>query len=95
MLFLLSALLGLVFGSFFGLLYYRIPNNRGFISGRSKCVSCNKSLNYFDLIPVMSWIILKGKCRFCKNDISIRYIIIEVLTCILFLVLTVFYKLLT
>ena len=90
MLFVISALIGLVCGSFFGLLYYRIPNNKDFIFGRSVCTSCNEPLSYLDLIPVVSWIILKGRCRYCKNDISLSYIIIEVLTCILFIVSAIF-----
>ena len=90
MLFILSVFVGLVFGSFFGLLYYRIPNNKDFIFGRSQCTSCNEKLSYLDLIPVISWIILKGRCRYCKNDISLSYIIIEILTCTLFIVIAFF-----
>jgi leader peptidase (prepilin peptidase)/N-methyltransferase len=82
--FFLFLILGLSFGSFFNVLIYRIPKGENFITDRSYCPSCQKKLQAFDLIPVLSFIALRGKCRYCKSKISIRYPFIELLTGILF-----------
>ena len=78
------SLLGVVFGSFLGLLFYRLPRKENFIYGRSKCPECLKILCFYDLVPVISWLVLRGRCRYCKNKISASYIIIEILTGFLF-----------
>ena len=77
------ALLGLVVGSFLGLCFWRIPNNESVIYPRSYCPNCNAKIKYFDNIPLISWIILKGKCRNCSAKISLRYPLIEISTAIL------------
>ncbi len=75
--FLLSWIaIGLACGSFVTVLVARIPEGRG-IQGRSQCISCNKTISARDNIPVISYLILKGKCRNCKVPISIRYPLIE------------------
>lgn len=70
--------LGLVVGSFLNALVWRI-HKRIPIGGkeRSQCTSCHHQLAWYDLIPVFSWILLKGKCRYCHNNISIQYPLIE------------------
>ncbi len=77
-------ILGLTFGSFFNVLIERIPNKIS-ITGRSKCDFCNKTLRWYDLLPVFSFIVLKGKCRYCKKKLSFSYPFIEFLTGVLFL----------
>lgn len=77
-------LLGLVFGSFIAALSYRWPRGISIFDGRSFCDNCRKKVNWFDNIPVISYLKLRGKCRFCKTAISPRYLIIEVSTALSF-----------
>lgn len=78
--------LGLCFGSFLNVVIYRLPNNMNIAFPSSHCPNCNYKLKWYDNIPVLSYIILKGKCRNCKEKISPRYMIVEILTAILILV---------
>ncbi|MEX1377337.1 MAG: prepilin peptidase [Eubacteriales bacterium] len=77
--------LGLVIGSFLNVCIYRIPNEKSIISPPSSCTTCNTRIKWYDLIPVLSYLILRGKCRSCGEKISPRYMLIELLTGILFL----------
>ena len=54
-------------GSFIGMLSYRLPRSRPFIVGRSRCDACNRTLSIRDLIPILSYVLLQGKCRTCKS----------------------------
>ncbi len=75
---------GLAIGSFFNVCIYRIPRNKSLVFPASNCPNCKKSIKPYDNIPILSYIILKGKCRYCKKSISIRYPIVELLTAVLF-----------
>lgn len=75
---------GLFFGSFYNVVALRLSNNESIIFPGSHCVNCNHKLSWNELIPIFSYIILKGKCKKCKVKISIQYPIIELLTGILF-----------
>ena len=77
--------LGLVLGSFGNVLIERLPKNKK-ISGRSKCPKCKKPINNLDLIPVLSFILLKGKCRHCSKKISFQYPLVEMCSGILFVI---------
>jgi leader peptidase (prepilin peptidase)/N-methyltransferase len=77
-------LFGLVIGSFFNVCVYRIPKNKSLIYPSSHCPWCKNPIKPYDNIPVLSYILLAGKCRYCKKPISIRYPIIEFLTAVLF-----------
>ena len=77
-------LLGLIFGSFLNVCIYRIPKNQSLSFPPSHCTSCNSKIKAYDLIPVLSYICLKGKCRSCSEKISLRYPVIELLTGVLF-----------
>ena len=77
--------LGTVLGSFYTLAVYRIPLKQDITHTRSYCPKCNHKLNFLDLIPVLSYIFLGGKCRYCKNKIRPRYIILEILSGTVFL----------
>lgn len=77
-------LLGLVVGSFVNVLVYRIPRHESWLFGRSKCTDCGQAIRWYDLIPVFSYLILKGKCRNCKNSISVQYPLIELFSGFLF-----------
>ncbi len=83
MLLLLSIILGLCIGSFINALVWRIAHGKT-LGGRSLCVHCKKQLRNIDLIPVVSFFILKGKCRFCEKKISWQYPIVEIVTAIAF-----------
>lgn len=77
-------IIGIYFGSFFTLATYRLPKKENITHKHSYCPSCNHKLGLFDLIPIFSYIFLKGKCRYCKNKIGIRYFLFEILTGIVF-----------
>ncbi len=71
--------IGLSIGSFLNVLIYRIPREKSFTRGRSYCPKCKNQIKFYDNIPLLSWLILGGKCRFCKESISFRYPLVELL----------------
>jgi len=77
--------LGLIFGSFANVLIYRLPRNENFVSGRSRCPQCRKTLSWYDLIPLLSFLTLNGQCRHCGKKISWQYFVIELCSGVLFL----------
>jgi len=83
--YLLVILLGLILGSFISCFSYRFPKNINFIKGNSFCPKCKKKICWFDNIPLLSFIFLKGKCRNCKKTISFRYPLIELTSALFFL----------
>ncbi len=70
---------GLIAGSFVNCAVYRLETNKSFFKGRSFCPNCKHTLGFWDLIPVLSFVFLKGRCRYCKKKISIHYPIVEML----------------
>ena len=76
--------LGSIFGSFLNVVIIRLPKNETIVHGRSHCIHCEHELGALELIPILSYIALQGKCKACKAPISIRYPLIETLTAILF-----------
>jgi len=80
----LSAALGLAVGSFLNVVIYRIPKGESIVSPRSACPSCASRISSFDNIPVLSWLVLRGRCRRCQAPISARYPFVEGLTAVLF-----------
>lgn len=81
--------IGTVLGSFYTLAVYRIPLKQDITHTRSYCPKCNHRLNFWDLIPILSYIFLGGKCRYCKERIRPRYLIIETLSGIAFLLFAI------
>lgn len=77
-------LFGLVFGSFLNVCIYRMPRELSVVRPRSACPACGTPIAAYDNIPVLSWIVLRGKCRHCKAVISPRYAAVELATGILF-----------
>lgn len=77
-------ILGTIFGSFFNVVGYRLPNNMSIVKPRSHCPKCKHKLTFFELIPIISYIFLGGKCSKCKKKIPIFYLIFEILTGLLF-----------
>ncbi len=84
---LLLFLFGLIWGSFLNVCIFRIPEEKSIIWPRSRCRHCNKNIVWYDTIPLISYLILLGKCRFCKKGISSQYPLVELLTAI-FIIIT-------
>ena len=82
--YIIMFIFGTVFGSFYGVVATRLPKNKSIIKPGSYCPKCKHSLKWFDLIPLLSFISTKGRCRYCKKPISIFYPFIETCTAILF-----------
>lgn len=85
MTYVLAGILGLCVGSFLNVLIYRLPRSMNIAVPGSHCPDCGYSLKWYDNIPVVSYIILRGRCRSCGGRISPRYTVVEVLTCLLWL----------
>lgn len=77
---------GICIGSFLNVCIYRIPEEISLVRGRSMCTSCGHTLHAYDLVPLFSWIFLRGKCRYCGAPISARYPVVELLTGLLYVV---------
>lgn len=80
-------LFGIVFGSFLNVVILRVPKDESVIFEPSHCTSCNKKLKVWHNIPIISWLILGGKCSFCKSRISRQYPLIELISGLIFVVL--------
>jgi leader peptidase (prepilin peptidase)/N-methyltransferase len=79
-----SAVGGLVIGSFLNVVIYRVPRGQSIVSPPSACPECRSPIAPRDNIPVLSWLLLRGRCRSCQAPISVRYPLVEVLTAALF-----------
>lgn len=79
-------IIGLVFGSFYNVVGYRLPNNMSIVFPASHCTNCNHKLRFYELIPVVSYVFLRGKCKKCKKRISFFYPFFELLTATLFVI---------
>ena len=86
-------IIGTLFGSFFTLATYRIPLKQDITHKRSYCPNCNHRLEFWDMIPIFSYIFLKGKCRYCKQKIKPRYLLLEFFSGTTFLVFAISIKL--
>ena len=80
-------IIGITFGSFYTLAVYRIPKGEDITHKHSYCPKCNHKLNLLDLIPVLSYIFLGGKCRYCKEKIRPRYLILETISGLFFVMI--------
>ena len=83
--------LGCCIGSFLNVVIYRLPREKSLVSPGSACPHCGKPIRFYDNIPLVSWIVLRAKCRNCKAPISARYFIVELLTGSVFLSLYIIY----
>ena len=91
MIYLLIFIFGSVIGSFLNVCIYRMPRDESIVSPRSRCVACRKPIPWYDNIPFLSYIFLKGKCRFCREKISFRYFAVELISAVTFLILFVYF----
>jgi len=89
----LTFMYGLIFGSFYNVLIYRLPNDESIIQPPSSCGNCHQQLKALDLIPVLSYVLLRGRCRYCNHKVSIQYPLIEIATGFIFLILFKIYGL--
>ncbi|MBI4215617.1 MAG: prepilin peptidase, partial [Parcubacteria group bacterium] len=78
-------ILGLIFGSFVNAAVYRVHHKLPIVLGRSMCPHCRHRLGFWDLIPLLSFLFLKGRCRYCRKKISIEYPLVELASGILFI----------
>jgi len=80
-------ILGLIIGSFLNVVILRMNTGRSVATGRSSCARCNTTLSWYELIPVFSFLGLRGKCKNCKKQISFQYPLVELITAIIFTIL--------
>jgi leader peptidase (prepilin peptidase)/N-methyltransferase len=78
------AILGLAVGSFLNVCIHRLPRKQSIVSPGSRCARCGYALRWFDNVPVLSYMLLRGRCRKCRDRISIRYPVVELLTMAVF-----------
>jgi leader peptidase (prepilin peptidase)/N-methyltransferase len=81
----MAGVIGLLIGSFLNVVIYRVPRGESLVFPGSHCTTCGKSLKWYELIPVASWVALKGRCKGCGEKISARYAIVETITAALFI----------
>ena len=81
-------ILGSIIGSFLNVVIFRLETGDEIVNDRSKCLSCNHQLGWNDLIPVFSFLFLRGKCRYCGKKISFQYPVIEIITGLLFVLVS-------
>jgi len=80
-------IIGLIVGSFLNVVILRIHTGRSVVHGRSACARCSRTLAWYELVPVVSFLALKGKCRTCSQGISFQYPVVELVTAIVFTIL--------
>ena len=78
--YLLIFFIGSIFGSLLNVVIYRLPRGTQFVKGRSECPGCGEALKSYDMLPVLSYVLLRGKCRNCKMKISGRYPLVETIS---------------
>jgi leader peptidase (prepilin peptidase)/N-methyltransferase len=81
---ILALLFGLLIGSFLNVCIYRWPRDLSVVKPRSHCIACEKTIAWYDNIPVVSFVVLRGRCRYCRARISYRYPVVELATGLLF-----------
>ena len=84
LLFIFAGILGLAIGSFLNVVIYRVPAGRSIVVPASACPTCGSSIRTYDNVPVLSWLVLRGKCRECAAPISVRYPLVELGTGLFF-----------
>ena len=89
--YLFVIILGGLWGSFANVCIYRLPLEKGVVSGRSYCPKCKKLITWKDNIPIISYLLLSGKCRKCKKPISSQYALVEFLSILFFIIIYFLY----
>ncbi len=86
-----AALFGLLFGSFLNVCIYRVPRDMSVVAPRSFCPECGSAIAWYDNVPVLSYALLRARCRHCGRAIGIRYPLVETTTCVLFVAVALEY----
>jgi leader peptidase (prepilin peptidase) / N-methyltransferase len=86
----LAGLFGASVGSFLNVVVYRLPRHESLSSPPSRCPSCGTAIAWRDNIPVLSWLLLRGRCRTCRTPISARYPLVEFATAVVFVAVALF-----
>jgi leader peptidase (prepilin peptidase) / N-methyltransferase len=87
MVLVLAALFGLVIGSFLNVCIYRLPRDQSIVWPASRCTTCGRALAWYENVPVLSWALLRGRCRTCGERISVMYPVVEAVTGVMFVVM--------
>ena len=74
---IIAIIYGVIIGSFLNVCIYRIPKNESIVVVRSHCMTCGEQIKWYDLVPLVSFLFLRGKCRYCKTKLSVQYPIVE------------------
>ena len=91
MFYITAFILGCIWGSFSNVCIYRLPLNISVTKGRSYCLSCQEQINWFDNIPLVSFIVLMAKCRHCSTKIDFKYFLVELISGLNFLIIFYFF----
>lgn len=91
MIYVIIFLYGIVIGSFLNVCIYRIPKGESIVKVRSHCMNCGYQLKWYDLVPLFSFLFLRGRCRKCKQKISVQYPVIELLNGVLYCIVFAVY----
>lgn len=83
--YIVTLIIGVIVGSFLNVCIYRLPSEQSIVTNSSHCMKCGAKIKRYDLIPVISWFILRGRCRACHEKFSIRYPMIELLNGLLWI----------
>lgn len=78
----IALLFGLAIGSFLNVVIYRLPRRESLARPGSHCPSCDSAIRWYDNIPVVSWLVLRGRCRTCAEPIAVRYLMVEAITAV-------------
>jgi leader peptidase (prepilin peptidase)/N-methyltransferase len=91
LLLIVAFVFGCAWGSFFNVAIYRLPHSMSLVKPASHCFACNAPISWYDNIPLVSWLVLRGKCRRCGAPFSFRYFVVELLTGLLFVLVMMKY----
>ncbi|MFA6431566.1 MAG: prepilin peptidase [Candidatus Margulisiibacteriota bacterium] len=83
----IAFIIGTIIGSFLNVCIYRLPKGESILFPASHCPNCKRELSFFDLIPILGYFLLRGKCRYCQEKIAVRYLIVEIAVGIAFAVI--------
>src|SRR5262245_51757532 len=86
-----AAVFGLSFGSFLNVCILRLPHDQSLLKPPSSCPKCRHEIDWRDNIPVISWLLLRGRCRWCQTPISAQYPLIEALVALLWIAAALYY----